>query len=75
MAQRPTWGGTPRGGKSSMNAVRPARICIYKVRNTPGAQRIVLQDECYSDDEPIQGSTPALRHPWLRLSHSPCSTR
>ncbi len=75
MAQRPTWGGTPRGGKSSMNAVRPAHICIYKVRNTPGAQRIVLQDECYSVDEPIQGSTPALRHPWLRLSHSPCSTR
>jgi len=25
----------------------------------------VLRDRCLSVDEPIQGSTPALRHPWL----------
>ena len=23
---------------------------------------------CYTDDEPILGSTPVLRHPWLHLS-------
>ncbi len=75
MAQRPTWGGTPRGGKSSMSAVRHVHICLHGALNNLGVQRVVLQDECYSVDEPIQGSTPALRHPWLRLSHSPCSTR
>ena len=35
---------------------------------------VVLRGRCYSVDEPIQGSTPELRHPWLRSPHPPRST-
>ncbi len=36
---------------------------------------VVLRSGSLSVDEPIQGSTPSLRHPWLRLSHLLRSTR
>ena len=37
--------------------------------------RAVIRDLYFSVDEPIRGSTPALRHPWLRSSHKPRITR
>ncbi len=44
-----------------------AVLLVYQVS-------VVLRYKCFSADEPIQRSTPALRHPYLRLSHLPRST-
>ena len=57
-----------------MHEVRPAPS-VFIQAGSLNIVHTVLRGRCSSVDELILSSTPALRHPWLRSSHPPQSTR
>src|SRR5690554_858466 len=73
MAQRPNRDRMSREGKTAPARCGMRITCsmLLILALLAYARHGVLQGSCLSVDEPIQGSTPALRHPWLAYHSYP----